>query len=530
MSPGTLLPGGRSGQLPEDKPHINGLPLLSELLMTRRCFFSCDSSRWQLASLGEEETISPRWQIQLNGTQTIGWQHDPAATLFFLDQPLLFYAASGKISPSKCLFDATAITVLNEQTEALAADAVEAFIDEHQLEWSNLGLPLPTVLPRRLVESQIIPLLRLVSCKDSQAADGWRNELQLHYRYCSDGYCVNIKPGAQLSDSVYWDGDSLIQLCRQAEQEQTLHQKLLIYLGDFTAATDAGTSNRERVWHSSNPAAWKSLLVDSCKELQQAGFSFMVDKRFRHHYITPEQWQVQLKGQVTGQSDEPWSLAINLQLDPQGDSQTIDLLGLLNQLHTLDFPYDQRHSCLKLDDGRLLLLPADKLHSLAEELADLVGSASGEFQFNGNQLARLDSIQQALPDDTQWLGDTALLDRAKAIHQQPQGIATDKLPLNAQLRGYQQTGICCCNISNNTRCTDYWLMIWAWGKPCRPSRICAWKNTRASCYSRHWLSRPPACCTTGRRRSAALRHNSVFKLSMAPSAINIGSISTNTIY
>jgi SNF2 family DNA or RNA helicase len=145
---------------------------------------------------------------------------------------------------------------------------------------------------------------------------------------------------------------------------------------------------------------------------------------------------------LTGQSNEKWSLAINLRLDPQSDSQTIDLLGLLNQLHTLDFGPDQRHRSLLLDDGRILLLPADKLHGLAEELADLVGSDAGEFQFNGNQLARLDSIQQALPDDTQWSGDTALLDRAKAIHRQPHSIATDKLPLNAQLRDYQQTGIC----------------------------------------------------------------------------------------
>jgi hypothetical protein len=188
--------------LPKDKPGINGLSLLTELLLTQRCFFSLDGNRWQLASIGEQAFISPHWQIQADGTQTAGWQHDPAATLFFLDQPLLFNPRSGKILPSTGLLNPAAITAFTEQIGPLAVNAVASFIGEHQRDWSSLGLPLPTVLPRRLVESRITPLLRLVSSKDSQTAGGWRNELQLHYRYCSDGYCMNINPGAQLCDSV----------------------------------------------------------------------------------------------------------------------------------------------------------------------------------------------------------------------------------------------------------------------------------------------------------------------------------------
>jgi superfamily II DNA or RNA helicase len=405
-----------------DLPDHNTLWFMQQLLGSQRCFIGNQNQGWQLLQQGPNVEVGASWLIDSDGSQLPRWHCEQSNSMIFLcpddsSLPFVLQVDNSLISLGVSPLGHQALRQFHRQI-SLPAHDVDLFLERRGSDWRAVGLPLPRSLPIRRFQPQLGPRLRCL-----KAGDGMPERLQLCFRYHTPEFCCQIEADAEFDRISFWSGEVLLEIERHLPDEEACLQALTPLLQGFTPLPGG------RQWRAEEAQSWRQLLLETRDALAEIGCDIQVQPGFRYHYVQPERWQVEL-----GRQGRDWELAMHLQVD----GERLDLLQLLRQLRQQRC--GQLNPVLVLADGRLLLMDADTLGSLSEELRDLL--EPGRHRLPGSQLNRLHSLQQLLPRNTDWRGELALLEQVNSLHNNPAVINSRPQALNAELRPYQWLGVC----------------------------------------------------------------------------------------
>ncbi|WP_168204081.1 DEAD/DEAH box helicase [Aliikangiella coralliicola] len=406
-------------------------PLLTEILATGRCFIRLSDGSWQKLVCGENISVQLNWILKSDGHYQLSWQQvspcETAMMLLSVDRSLTaaiaYSESSNRLHLTSHPYRPEAIKLLNHICQKIPAAEVEKFLADHQSQWDKLALPLPTLLPITECPAEISPVLLFQSVKNQQLSPTREEQVSLAFRYEGDNFCQWIGYDADDYALDYWNGKNVRRFRRNREQEDK-------YLKQLSNTMSALENIRPGVWKTDTSEVWRHLLTEAREALINAGFQFLVEKGFKHHYVIANDWQVMAR--ESGASHFELELLLGVEQD------TLNLFALLDQLQE----FNRHQSILTLSDGRMLLLPAEQVNGIMDELGDLLGQQSGTLQLPKNQLNRLESFDQQLPEKTQWKSGLEYLDLAKSLYQTPRLLEKIQKGVNATLRPYQWLGIC----------------------------------------------------------------------------------------
>lgn len=416
--------------------HGNKLPehgsaiFLQALIETGRCYIETRPSVWLLLKAGSEQAVELRWIVDEMGLQRLRWHTENTASVFCIGTHVFVYQ-DGKISNGITSLNKEAIETAKALQHPLAPEAIPAFVIEHQSDWQKLDLPLPLVLPVREACTTMTPILHCYSLPSSKLKNNQRDFVELEFRYISQHYCMTESTAAVSGNLSYWDGTELVELERHEKQRLLYQQQVRLLLSDLELLAIDGS---QYCRHSSDQKAWKDLLIHNRAQIESQGFEFLIEPGFRHHYISVDNWQVQLD-----QSDADYS-QLSLELIVGGES--INLKDLITQLQDFNSESADGDMTLKLTNGRLLLLPAERLTGIMDILGDWTTARNGDFRVPLAQAYRLHQLQLQLPSNTDWQGELGQLDQAMNIHRTPALLDSALNGVKAELRPYQWLGVC----------------------------------------------------------------------------------------
>lgn len=436
-------------QSPVNVPADNTVPFIQALIDTR-----IDSSLSAIhayipATQGASQTLQLAWLKNSLGEQTLTWEIPQRHRLFAIEDKVFYAASDGVIGCCHGLPDDCAMAEIEATNTVIPPADTTAFLSAHQTAWQALGLPLPRELLHKTIQATVTPVAHCNTVKRRGRTKS--DQLVLWFRYTTPHYCTCLAADDPRTDCGYWDGETLYKIPRQLTAEHHYADQLgaqIYRLGFQPAPPDnlheqatTGSPRRVSTWLSDNPQHWEALLTETEHDLTTSGFVFSIVPGFYHHYIYAEKWQAS----VTHTDDQHWQLSIQI----VADGETISLKDLLHHLNTVDkqfYARDLPH--IKLENGKRLLLPAEKINGIMQELKDLMPEGGRRqrgvdgYLFPLSQLNRLQHIDDCLPQDTQWSGEQTLRHQAAAIHRQPQLIAEKPIGVNATLRPYQWLGVC----------------------------------------------------------------------------------------
>ncbi len=416
--------------------HGNKLPeyesaiFLQALIETGRCYIETRPSVWLLLKSGSRQAVELRWIVDDMGLQRLRWHTENDGSLFCLGTHVFVYQ-NGKLNNGITSLDKEAIETAKANHQPLAPEAIPAFLIEHQCDWQKLDLPLPSVLPARETCTSMTPILHCYSLPSSAAENGQRDFIELKFRYISQHYCVTHSVEAARQNLLYWDGVELVHLEHHEQQRLLYQSQLRQLLSDLESpVVDSNPYCR----HSPDQKAWKDLLIHKRVLLESQGFEFLIESGFRHHYVSVDNWQVQLD-----QSEADYS---QLLLELRVGDETVNLKDLISQLQVFNRGSANDDIILNLENGRLLLLPAERLTGIMEILGDWTTTRNSDFRVPLTQIYRLHHLQQQLPSNTDWQGDFGQFDQAMSIHRTPALLDSALSDVKAELRPYQWLGVC----------------------------------------------------------------------------------------
>ena len=409
--------------------------LLSQILDSDKCFTQKRAKVWQKLVKGNLQEAQPQWRVHADGSQQLSWQTSEALHLWMLaDEPWFYRAQQGQLSPARVNLTADALETFKTQ-QKLPFDAINSFINEHKTQWTRLGLPLPEPpsVKHLTVEIEPVLLCRLMVNAQGQQHD----ELCLQFRYSTEHVCFLRTPEQEAERQTIWNGREVLLMALDRKQEVLWMQRLSGFIKKLQ------TTANECIWQSSDKAAWKRLLLTDRRKLETLGSCFAFDAGFKHHYVAPEDWQVQL--QQAGENQ--WQLALSF----IADGQKVDVFDLLKQLRT--FNQNLSNSSVELQWGsQILVLSGNQIGSLSDELGDLLEQQGNDALLPLNQLYRLNGLKRHLPENTFWQGGQALQQQAINLQSSPIMLDRNSCDVQAQLRPYQWLGICWLQHLTNIGC------------------------------------------------------------------------------
>lgn len=407
-------------------PAIQDAQLLLDMLASQHCFIQRPQGGWQKLLPAPSERVDLAWVVDIDGGQQLRWQAITGGKIVFsapnATTPWVYHRDPLQLAVAHHRLGASALQALQEQTGTLPPEQITAFLQRHQASWQPLGLPLPQELPPLQHLAKITPVLHFSSRSSP------RDRVELAFRYSSDLFCSQFPLAVEARQLDYWDGTQLHRLIRQDAAETAYLEQLHPYLAQHAPTNTPGC------WVSDSANVWQQLLTQSRGTLEQLGFQFHIESGFRHHYVIPTHWRAEIE--VTQEQ----VLQLCLQLELAGER--INLLELLKQLQEMNHLPAGDNRCFTLPDGRLLLLPADKVNGIMAELGDLLTSSGTLVRLPRSQLNRLDGLHQQLPDATQWQGALDRLEQAISLHQTPALLEQVLTGVEAELRPYQWLGVC----------------------------------------------------------------------------------------
>lgn len=419
---------GGDNELPQCAETGGGSSLHS-ILATGKCFVQARKGLWCRLSLGQRQVIEPYWKTCANGEQKVSWKLANASRTARAQlwqaggQQWMYCAQNHQLAPTQPSVDGQALTLLSAQ-RPLQPEQVMPFLQAQGPLWQQYGLPLPQALTQVTLEADVRPLLILRNASDEKGRQ--RDELVLAYRYISERVCAMSGAHERPASQHIWSGNELLTLPVDQAQEQRWREKLHAFTKPFTATAKAG------VWTCANKKLWRQLLLNDRRKLETLGFSFLFEESFKHHYVAPDDWQVDLQ-----QQGQQWQLGMSF----LAEGQRVDVFDLLKQLRMLNRDLAQHEIELQLD-GRILVLPSEVVGSLAEELADLLEYYKSDAPLPLNQIYRIDALRKHLPDSTHWCGGEALQEQAINLHSSPVMLERNSCDVRADLRPYQWLGVC----------------------------------------------------------------------------------------
>lgn len=340
---------------------------------------------------------------------------------------------------------------------AVAPDAVDALSAVAQVRFKGLALPLP-VRPerRRLAAERPTPQLRLQS-RDLGVSDvgrywgirrqpEWVHQAVLDFDYGG----ARIDPRDRSARLQRVEQGVLVEVERNSAAEATAIQTLEAL--ELRRDLDDAELNGLRFAYA-DPESWLAFVQRDLPRLQAQNWRIEIEPGFHFRLAEIGDWDVEIAEEEGGR----W---LDLGLGVQIDGERVDLLPVLVDLvqryHTdlstqaLARMADDARMQLRLPDGRLILMPVQRLRPILStliEIYDPAGSLTAArgrptrlrlSRLHAGQLADLEAANPAL----RWSGGEAARDWGRRLRDF-QGLQSVEPPagLNVELRSYQRLGL-----------------------------------------------------------------------------------------
>lgn len=411
--------------------------LLKTMLETERCYLATASDQWQRLRVGHTRSVEPFWSIKPSIEYQLCWRivnAENTDSVVFLANDVLHLSAidSGlAIGPTESQARNSGaplhalIPLLRLSSSfplSLPYSQREDFSEEDKERWRNWNIPMPQAVTSVTVEAQLKPILYCVSEREgSRDVD----KIALQFSLCSERYCS--LPASNPTVLAYWDGEQLNEL--SGEQREIEHHKTKIAdcLTPFVK-----NDKTQSVWLPKSEKNWQLLFGELRPSIAALDVSFSFAPSFRHHYVMVQHWLVAIS--------EHESKGLNVSIEMHSSDGHIDLSELLAQLKAFNLHAKDEHLNIPLADGRILLVSANEMCNLMEELEGLDVSSEG-FHIEPSQRHRLAQLQEQLPSGTKWSGKVEHLDDAIALHNSPVVLDRNLDCVDAELRSYQWLGV-----------------------------------------------------------------------------------------
>ncbi|MEA3276305.1 MAG: SNF2-related protein [Pseudomonadota bacterium] len=339
-----------------------------------------------------------------------------------------------------------AAPVLTPETAAALAETAPQTL-------RGLDLPLPPRPKRRRAKAdRPVPCLRLLS--EDLMADlrrhHWNNGLEPDWSdtaaLCFDYGGIPVDPRDESRVLLRVEDGGLVESERNLEAEAAAVQALEAF--GFERTPDLGEGAELRFELPDEDPAWLWFMETQAPRLKAEGWRIEIEPGFRFRVARLGDWQLEIAESEGGH----W---LDLGLGVEVDGERLDLLPLLVDLlqrfdldlspRTLAQLDDEATLPVRLDDGRLLPMPAGRLRPILSTLVELYDPQAlqrdGSLRLARTQAAELAELERADRQLT-WSGGDAVRQWGRRLKDFA-GIDKISPPagLKAELRPYQQQGI-----------------------------------------------------------------------------------------
>ena len=319
------------------------------------------------------------------------------------------------------------ITALKPLNYCLSAEDAPAFLDQYDNRWNTLKLPLPTLASATVLDTQV---RGGIHCDNIYHSGKNTDVISLDFVYISKSYCTWFSDKDPAAHYVVLNNE-LFTIQRKPELEKAFKKQ-------FTK-TCKPLESISLGFSTTQDVIWQQFFLKEKLVLDKNGFIFRINHNFKRHYIQADGWLSELTKSNSG------FLQVDLFLQVQnedGNKENINLLSLLDQIQQYNLANSTGDIQLTLNDGRIILMPGERLISLTEEFGDLLTSGRGSLSFHPNQQSRLQQLETLLPEGSHWQGDMEALDISRQLKQPPTVVEQADCGVNATLRPYQWLGVC----------------------------------------------------------------------------------------
>ncbi len=238
----------------------------------------------------------------------------------------------------------------------------------------------------------------------------------------------------------------LVETERHRETEQAAIQTL----EDLGLQRAWDVEDRPGLWLKlADESAWLSLMQRGIPKLAAAGWRIEIADDFQFRIADIGDWDCEV---FEGEGSDWLGLGLGIEIDGERQDLLPLLIGLIRRSHADLTPQALAHQDeeavieLRLDDGRLVLLPARRLRPILSTLVELYDAeravdADGRLRVPRVQAAQLAQLADEDPD-LRWRGGEAARAWGRRIRDLG-GLPTIAPPatLTAELRAYQRQGL-----------------------------------------------------------------------------------------
>lgn len=418
------------------------LRCVEQMLRSQKCFVQRDSGAWRRVLLAESCSTYPFWRIAADGEQAVSWCLPKGMLPWRFGAYLFAFSSSQNTFHLALSEDTEQQRRLLSQRPSVSVAGLDEFFTTRSAQWLAQKLPLPRRLQAVYGDYRLEPVLvcrSVFRVGQSHAVD----ECQLQFRYQGRELCFTRSLQEPPNELTFWDGEQLFAARPNSDDEQRRAQQLQPFLAHFQSGA-AG------VWHTDRADDWRRLILEERSTLTALGFTLSFDKGFRQHYVSPQNWRVQID-----QHDANWQLSLTFEVG----TKTVNVFELLRELRDLQTLNSVQGGDLELPiDDRIVLIPRHLYGSLTAELGDLITLQQSERKIPLTQLYRLESLHQQLPEVAEWVDPSHLLAKSIELHSSPIMLDSQSCGVKAELRAYQWLGVCwlqhLCNLGVNGLLAD----------------------------------------------------------------------------
>ncbi len=426
---------------------------LEALLDTGRLHLEDRDGPGPLLAQGGPRSGRLEWTRGGDGLSRVRLQAEPRGMrVLALAPPWYLDPEAGLCGPLETGLDAQAACLL-ASAPPVPPDAIDPLRKILHERAPGAALPLPRALKRRRKSGvKPVPVLRLRSEEDSAGPGlppAWLEMATLSFDYAG----VEIPPHNKAKTVRQVQDDRLLEIRRQPKDEESALE-LLREMG-FEVGYQAREDEFELLPAKAEDYLefWFQFMEAGVPELRRRGWRIEIEEGFRFHLVHPVGWDAQ----VEENPGNGWlDLSLGVEVETAAGRERVELLPLLVEaLERLPTDITQSqfealagqdtHMPLPLPDGRLLMMPMQRLAPILGTLVELYQpgalSTDGRLPLAPTQGGQLAELEERAPQ-IQWQGGEAARAWGRRLRDF-QGIRETSPPagLNAELRPYQRRGL-----------------------------------------------------------------------------------------
>ena len=413
----------------------NGVRLFAEFIDTGRVFFHSPDTG--MLSRGAPRSGHVLWDVQQDGTQQLqvrllgedGSPTGPVVTPIPLATPYYFDIEAREVGPLEVPIPADTLASL-VTAPPLDPRAVESLDDATLDAFEALGLPLPRVQHwEEIVGVRPRPRLTLELGERGAGLEALQVSAFFDYGQVS----IPVDPANEAPSLRLSKDDVIYEVARDLEVERAAFEAI----GPLQSAID-GSSGRRLEGRVDGLNAKVDVFGQLLPALREAEWAVEFGPRLQAQLVEPDDWYVDAQAE----EGEDW-FSLELGIEVGGERVNI-LPAVVRALRGSDVmggqPKRGRGIEVALDDGRLVVLPAERLARVIDVLVELYDDKA--LDEGRLRLSLVDAGRTLDLEDFTWRGASRLRKMADQLRRRtPLPKIAVPSSLEAELRAYQREGL-----------------------------------------------------------------------------------------